>query len=351
MTYRDVVYASAEDLPKADTSVSVAVDPDTKTVKKGESATFTASAGGDGVGVLSYQWFTNDSDSNEGGTEIEGATEAEYTSTTFTTPGTKYYYVEATRTKSGISVKKVSAVQKITVCDVYTISCAALNLSKKPTISMNTADTADYSDHFTYEVTGDTAADYLCTLTSKVGEATENDITMYFTDEDKKQAKAVVSVDENGAFTVQVTKYEKPFLGPMYEFYYDSEGSVVNTKKEGTEYYTGTTGSTVSNYDSQIIKGYSIGKVLKMNGSAKLSFTTEGAAKVDLYWQVRNDGGSSKLQIKKGTSEEALFESDTVNGKNLTHVVWILDEADSYTVSKVDGGAESVLYYASVTEE
>ncbi|MFN7014820.1 MAG: hypothetical protein ACK4ON_11190, partial [Bacteroidia bacterium] len=44
---------------------------------------------------LSYQWFSNTTDSNSGGTAISGATSATFTPLS-TTQGTAYYYVEVT---------------------------------------------------------------------------------------------------------------------------------------------------------------------------------------------------------------------------------------------------------------
>lgn len=48
-------------------------------------------------GVLSYQWYRNNVDSNGGGTEIEGAVDNIFTPTT-AEPGTTYYYVVVTNT-------------------------------------------------------------------------------------------------------------------------------------------------------------------------------------------------------------------------------------------------------------
>ncbi|MDR0690280.1 MAG: hypothetical protein LBG08_08480 [Spirochaetaceae bacterium] len=48
-----------------------------------------------GGGSLSYRWYSNNSNSNSGGTEIPGATAADYTPPT-DTEGTVYYYVEVT---------------------------------------------------------------------------------------------------------------------------------------------------------------------------------------------------------------------------------------------------------------
>jgi hypothetical protein len=51
-------------------------------------------------GTLSYQWYTNTTDNNTGGTPITDATGSSYTPST-AIAGTTYYYVEVTNTKTG----------------------------------------------------------------------------------------------------------------------------------------------------------------------------------------------------------------------------------------------------------
>jgi large repetitive protein len=54
-----------------------------------------------GLGTPSYQWFSNTSPSNSGGTAIAGATSSSYTPPVFNTAGTFYYYVQITLTGTG----------------------------------------------------------------------------------------------------------------------------------------------------------------------------------------------------------------------------------------------------------
>jgi len=51
-------------------------------------------------GVISYQWYSNTSNSNSGGTAIAGATLSSYMPST-TTPGTTWHYVAVTNTSTG----------------------------------------------------------------------------------------------------------------------------------------------------------------------------------------------------------------------------------------------------------
>ncbi|WP_160129897.1 PKD domain-containing protein [Kordia antarctica] len=70
----------------------------------------------DGTGTVSYQWFSNTTNSNTGGTSIAGATNADYTPPIFTTLGNFYYYVELSFAGSGCS-DVVSAVAEIIVVE------------------------------------------------------------------------------------------------------------------------------------------------------------------------------------------------------------------------------------------
>lgn len=62
-------------------------------------------------GVLSYQWYRNNVDSNGGGTAIEGATENTFTPPT-DVPGITYYYVVVTNTVGN----KIQLVTSSTKC-------------------------------------------------------------------------------------------------------------------------------------------------------------------------------------------------------------------------------------------
>ena len=53
-------------------------------------------------GTLSYQWYSNTTNSNSGGTAINGALNASYAAPT-ATAGTTYYYVAVTNTNSSVT--------------------------------------------------------------------------------------------------------------------------------------------------------------------------------------------------------------------------------------------------------
>lgn len=69
-----------------------------------------------GAGVASYQWFSNTTNTNTGGTLISTAIASVYTPPVFTTTGTFYYYVEVSYVTSGCS-GLTSAVSEIVIVD------------------------------------------------------------------------------------------------------------------------------------------------------------------------------------------------------------------------------------------
>ncbi len=69
-----------------------------------------------GAGIASYQWYSNTTNTNSGGTLISGATTSTYTPPAFISTGTFYYYVEVSYTANGCA-GLTSAVSEIEVVD------------------------------------------------------------------------------------------------------------------------------------------------------------------------------------------------------------------------------------------
>jgi len=71
---------------------------------------------------LSYQWYSNNVNSNSGGTVINGATGSSYTIPTTLTAGTYYYFVEIKATGGAVSVHSNVATVTVASAPVITIS-------------------------------------------------------------------------------------------------------------------------------------------------------------------------------------------------------------------------------------
>lgn len=118
---------NAEDFYTPCETPNISVHPNSAeaTYNRGDAATalsVTASVG-DG-GTLSYQWYSNTTATNSGGTLISGATSAGYTPST-AVAGTLYYYCVVTNTLAGHS--PVSATSNVSGAIIVNSSCPAPN--------------------------------------------------------------------------------------------------------------------------------------------------------------------------------------------------------------------------------
>jgi hypothetical protein len=86
----------------------IGTEPTGATYTQGNTATaLTVAATVSDGGSLTYQWFSNTSNSNTGGTAISGATSASYTPST-AAAGTTYYYVVVTNTNNAVTGVKIT---------------------------------------------------------------------------------------------------------------------------------------------------------------------------------------------------------------------------------------------------
>ncbi|WP_179016868.1 PKD domain-containing protein [Winogradskyella forsetii] len=91
----------------------------------GNSEALSVSVSG-GSGTASYQWFSNSTNSNSGGTMISGATASSYTPPSFNTVGTFYYYVEISFVSNGCSML-ISDVSEIEVVNDPVVTAQPLD--------------------------------------------------------------------------------------------------------------------------------------------------------------------------------------------------------------------------------
>ena len=106
--------------PAPVTAPTISEQPKNLEITYGKTGNFTvkATAATDtAYKPLQYQWYKNTTNSNTGGTKIEGATSATYSVPTDTPVGNYYYYcvVTATRTDNQESATATSEIAKLTV--------------------------------------------------------------------------------------------------------------------------------------------------------------------------------------------------------------------------------------------
>jgi len=87
--------------------------PSDGTVLVNGSVTLSVTASVTDRGTLSYQWFSNTTDRNTGGTLIRGATSRTFAPPT-NTPGTMYYYVVITNTNNYVNGNRTASVTSTT---------------------------------------------------------------------------------------------------------------------------------------------------------------------------------------------------------------------------------------------
>jgi hypothetical protein len=103
---------------------SIGTQPIAATVNEGDSSpTLSVSASVSDSGTLSYQWYSNTTNSSSSGSAISGATSSSYSAPT-NAAGTIYYYILVTNTNSGATgvqtASATSSVAQVTVAPIPT---------------------------------------------------------------------------------------------------------------------------------------------------------------------------------------------------------------------------------------
>ena len=120
----------------------------TTAVNVGGSASLSVAATVSDSGTLSYQWYSNATNSNSGGSLIAGATGASYAAPT-TTAGTTYYYVVVTNTNNSVNGTKTatatSNAAKVTVAPIVNAATPSIATQPASTTAVNVGGSASLS--------------------------------------------------------------------------------------------------------------------------------------------------------------------------------------------------------------
>ena len=135
------------------TSTSVNVGKITGILTVSASITHNAS--------LSYQWYSNITNNNNGGTAINGATSANFAIPTTLSEGTYYYFCEITATGGAVPVRTNASTVTVTIVPVITIimhpamliSVGFENISGSLTVSATVTQGASLSYQWYSEIT------------------------------------------------------------------------------------------------------------------------------------------------------------------------------------------------------
>ena len=120
---------TVNELTNAETP-TITAQPEGKTVSIGDTATLSITATVPAGGTITYQWYSNTTNSNNGGTIIEGATSSTYTAPT-STAGTTYYYCVVTNTDNSKTGTKTAS----TTSSAVAVQVNELTNAEAPTIT------------------------------------------------------------------------------------------------------------------------------------------------------------------------------------------------------------------------
>jgi gliding motility-associated-like protein len=116
--------------------IATAVNPEQTICIDGQADTFTIDLVG-GIGNPTYQWFSNTTNTNTGGTAIAGATNNNYDTGVLSTIGVFYYYIEVTLDGIGCD---------LAISDVFTV-----NVVQDPVIDTQPIDSQEICQNTTLE--------------------------------------------------------------------------------------------------------------------------------------------------------------------------------------------------------
>ena len=140
-------------------NVKIITQPKSQNKIEGNSVTFSVTAtGGE---TLSYQWYTNTTNSNTGGSAILGATSNSYTKITEITDNGKYYYCVVTQTYNGQTLTATSnavlltVVSKVSIIEQPTaVSIVAGKTSVNFNVTASGIGDLSYQWYYTTSITG-----------------------------------------------------------------------------------------------------------------------------------------------------------------------------------------------------
>jgi hypothetical protein len=104
---------------------NITAHPQSVTYTQGQTATLSVTATSPDSGTLSYQWYSNTSNSNSGGTQIPNATDASYTTPNDLSVDNHYYYVIVTNTKDVSGNKEANATSEVAKITIDELTHAA----------------------------------------------------------------------------------------------------------------------------------------------------------------------------------------------------------------------------------
>lgn len=298
-----IVYASTSSRPVP----KITSQPTGKTINVDDTAKLKIRA--EGTGALSYQWYSNTTDSTKGATELRGETSSTYTAPT-NTSGTKYYYCIVTNKVGTKIYTTTSDVAKIVVYGSTTTTKEPRITSQPSSITSLLNDTAKLK----IEATANGSLSYKWYSNTKNG-----------TNGGTKISAATSST------------YSAPTNTTGTKYYY-----CIVTNKIGSNTYTTTsnvvkvavTKSTTATPKAATITTQPTSKTVRQYDSGKLNVEAEGTGTLSYQWYsntINNTRGSTK--ISGATSSTYSAPTDTIGKKYYYCIVTNTNGSKTYTTT------------------
>ncbi|GHT73367.1 hypothetical protein FACS189456_3730 [Bacteroidia bacterium] len=286
---------------------SITAQPQSSTVNIGGNVNLSVTATVSDGGTLSYQWYSNTTYSNNGGTAVSGVTSTTYAPPT-ATAGTFYYYVVITNTKNGSTATRTSSAVQV----------AVLANAVTPTITVQPqGSTVNIYDYVYLSVTANasdggnlTCQWYSNTVNSNTGGS---------------------SVGAGSSYTPSTTT-----AGTLYYYVV-----VTNTKNGTTATTTSNVATVTVNAATPSITASPQSSTVPVNGSASLSVTAEVSDGGTLTYQwysntnYNNDGGTA---VSGATS--ATYAPPTATVGTFYYYVVITNTKNGITATTKSGAVQ-----------
>ncbi len=278
---------------------TITTQPVGATVTAGQSASLSVTA--TGTGTLSYQWYSNATNSNSGGTMIEGATGATYAPPTAEASAT-YYYVVITNTDETATGNQTATATS----DAVLVTVNALTNAAAPTITVQPAGA-------TVNVGGSASLSVTATGTGTLSYQWYSNAT--------NSNSGGIAIDGATSAT-----YAAPTAEASATYYYVV---ITNTDETATGNQTATatsdavlvTVNALTHAEAPTITTQPVGAMVNVGGSASLSVTATGTGTLSYQWYsnaTNSNSDGTAIDSATGTTYAA---PTTTAGETYYYVV------------------------------
>ena len=300
-------------------------------------------------GKMTYQWYSNTTDSNEGGTAIKDATEASYTPSSEKS-GTVYYYCVVTNTEKSENNTTTTETARITVDENPTPKAVIT------TVGNTMPEGSAWNKGYTYNV-GDQAETLKVTATSAAegGEFSYEwkrvsrayNIRGYSSIKDNESDSYVPSTDismANDAGNYYACEVTYTFKGKTYKAWATTGDTYTDTAKDKTYDVNGVyvfvkvdSASTPAFTKQPKDASYLVGDAIT---ALSVSTQKEDGGKLTYQWYVNDkDSTDGSTAVEKGTSSLLSLGTASEKGTKYYYCV-VTNTIQGYTAKAVSNIAE-----------